>query len=136
MRQILVAAFKALPRGEQTRIADELGERVQTVNKWAKGYNSPGPDVDLRRLEELLHLEAGSLGYMAGTTPPSPDVDTAQLMGEILRQGDAIHKLEKRIRALTARVQRLDDQLGLPPAPAPRRSRAAGPTDREGKVRP
>lgn len=131
-----MAAFEALPRGEQTRIADALGERVQTVNKWAKGYNSPGPDVDLRRLEELLHLDTGALGYTAGTTPPSPDVDTAQVMAEILRQGAVIRKLEKRIRALTARVQRLDDQLGLPPVPAPRRSRAAAPTDREGKVHP
>lgn len=137
MRQILVSAFAALPRGEtQTSIADALGERVQTVNKWAKGYNAPGPDVDLRKLEELLHLEPGMLGYAAGTKPPSPAVDTEQLLAELQRQGAVIAKLEGRLRSLSDRVQRLDDQLGLPAAPTPKRSRSAAPTARERKIHP
>lgn len=133
MRTILVSAFAALPRGEQTRIADELGERVQTVNKWARGYNQPGPDVDLRRLEQLLHLETGVLGYAAGTTPQSPAVDTGALLAEIRRQGAAMRRLEDRIRVLSDRVQRLDDQLGLPPVPTSRRSREAASTTRRVK---
>lgn len=135
MRLILKDAFEALPRGEQTRIADELGVRVQTVNKWAKGYNAPGPDVDLRRLEDLLRLDRGVLGYVAGTTPPSPDVDTAALLAEIQKQGVAMKRIEGRLQSLTDRVQRLDDLLETASAPTPRRSPAAAPTAREGKVR-
>lgn len=137
MRQILVSAFAALPRGEtQTSIADALGERVQTVNKWAKGYNAPGPNVDLRKLERLLHLDEGALGYTAGATPQNPTVDTELLLAEIQRQGDVIATLEDRLRSLSDRVLNLEDRLGPPPAATPKRSRGAAPTARQGKARP
>lgn len=112
MREILKTAFAALQRGEQTRIADDLGERVQTVNKWAKGYNAPGPDVDLRRLEVLLHLEPGALGYVAGTSP----TDDAGLR-------DRVVKLEREVELLM-RWAKKDAVHG---APWPRRSAGGTP---------
>lgn len=112
VRQILRQAFEALPRGEQTRIADDLGVRVQTVNKWAKGYNAPGPDVDLRRLEELLHLDPGALGYVAGTTP----IDDSELRGRVA-------KLEREV-GLLLKWAKKDAAHG---APWPRQSAGGTP---------
>jgi len=60
MKQILVKSFSGAPRGSQSRIADALGVRVQTVNKWSKGHNVPEPQ-HWRELERLLGLDAGML---------------------------------------------------------------------------
>lgn len=103
MRQILVDAFDALPRGEQSRIARELGVTPQRINKWKLGHNAPGPDVDLRKLEALLHLDEGVLGYVAGSTPLG-DYSPAEVMRVLNQLGE--------------RLDAVEQQLGLrPPAP-------------------
>jgi transcriptional regulator with XRE-family HTH domain len=67
MRQTLVAAFAAAPRGTQSRVADALGVRATAVNKWAKGYNVPEPQ-HWQQLEQLLDLPAGELTGEIGAT--------------------------------------------------------------------
>lgn len=96
MRQILKDAFEALPRGEQSRIARELGVPAQRVNKWRLGHNSPGPDIDLRKLERLLGLEEGVLGYMAGTTPHG-GYSPAEVMQALDRLGERLDAVELRL---------------------------------------
>lgn len=107
MKQILITAFNAAPRGAQSRIADELGVRATAVNKWAKGYNVPDPK-HWERLEQMLGLAAGQLtGLMR------PD-DTGPSSAEVLQ---LLRRLEERLGVV-------EQQLGLA---APARS---DPSDR------
>lgn len=99
MRDILKAAFASLPRGEQSRIANELGVSPQRVNKWRLGHNSPGPEVDLRKLEELLHIEPGELGFPAGSTPLG-GYNPAEVM--------------KALDLLSERLDAVERKLGIP----------------------
>lgn len=71
MRRTLIDAFAAADRGLQSRIADALGVRPQTVNKWAKGQNLPEPDT-WKRLEPLLRSE----GLISDLPPPREVVTT------------------------------------------------------------
>jgi len=125
MKRVLTEAFSRLPRGEQSRIADALLIRAQTVNKWAKGYNVPEPER-WAQLEELLHLEPGALAAAAGFTPPSPAFDIAELVAEVQRQGAAIARIEARL------ARRAEPRSGE----APTRSREPAPTARRRKVDP
>lgn len=96
MKQILTSYFGRAPRGSQSRIADELGVRVQTVNKWAKGYNIPEPQ-HWRQLEQLLDLPAGTFAItpLGADTGPAP-ADVLEL-----------------IRQVSARLDVVEQQLGL-----------------------
>lgn len=43
IRELIADAVEDGGRGEQTRLAETVGVRVQTVNKWVKGQTSPEP---------------------------------------------------------------------------------------------
>lgn len=44
IHRLIGAAIDEGGRGAQTRLADAVGVRVQTVNKWYLGQTSPDPD--------------------------------------------------------------------------------------------
>lgn len=104
MKNVLITAFDAAPRGTQTRIAEQLGVRVTAVNKWAKGYNIPEPQ-HWARLEQLLDLPAGTFTPLANEGSPS----------EVMTM----------LRAISARLDVVEQTLGL------RAHAQSGPSDRQ-----
>lgn len=97
--------------GAQTRLAEALQVRVQTVNKWVKGQTTPEP----RRLPEIeaaLEMEPGTLTSAAGLAGPTPpgsvlarleaaEAEVAELRGELSRIVHLVEQLEHRLGAKT-----------------------------------
>lgn len=55
----LIVAGVSRPGWTQKRLADALGIRPQTVNKWVKGENTPPPDR-WPAIEEALEFDPGT----------------------------------------------------------------------------
>lgn len=125
MQQLLEKYFASPNAGTQTALAEEVGVKVQTVNKWLKGEIQP-KSFRWSRIEDACGWNRGTIATAKGFTPPHPDVDIAALAAEVQRQGAAISRIE----AL------LDEQDGPRSAPKPTHSREAVPTARRGKVDP
>lgn len=123
MRAVISTALQNAPRGTQTRIADALGVRVQTVNKWAKGYNLPEPQ-HLPQLEQLLRLKKGAL-QVAGAVAIRPDTSDIGRLTQLVADTVAeVRDLRAEVAQLGVAVATLSTQ---PPAQPPSEgSRPAG----------
>lgn len=99
VKNLLVEAFASAPRGTQARVAEALGLPAPTVNKWAKGYNIPEP-ARWAEVEQLLGLTEGSIAQAAGITQPRDGRTFDDLAALVQRLGDAVTRLEGRVRAL------------------------------------
>lgn len=100
MRTLLIRAFAEAPRGTQSRIADELGVRPTSVNKWSKGHNLPEPRY-WRQLERLLGLTAGSLVLTSDEGTPDP---FAAIRAELVAIRARLDALESPMRLTNERV--------------------------------
>lgn len=123
MRAAFVEAFQNAPQGTQTRIADDLGVRVQTVNKWAKGYNLPSRE-HIPRIEQMLGLKKGALmpkrpGVVSVRPPAQVDDDKLDQVLQMLM------KVNDRLGAV---LEKLEGPEPDPAAPTGRPARTIRPT--------
>lgn len=121
MKNLLVDALASAPRGTQTRIADEMGIRPQTVNKWRKGYNLPEPDR-WTQLEHLLGLDDGAISRAAGITQPPDDAQSTEELRAELR------RLDGEMRSLRAELDELRAAAVRPPRASSTPRAEAGPS--------
>jgi DNA-binding transcriptional regulator YdaS (Cro superfamily) len=118
MKQLLKDSFATAPTGSQSRIADALGVRATTVNKWANGGAVP-PSQRWPMLEELLGLEPGSLAK-ARVRPPDDDKLDA-ILAAVVDIGQRLTEVEQylRIGLPPLSIPTEQSKTASPPAPAP-----------------
>lgn len=97
-------------RGAQTRLAEAVGVRVQTVNKWSKRQTSPEPDK-WPAIEDHFELPRGTIRRAVGWDAAAPDDEIAALRTDVRSLADAVQALTATVATILQDLDRLDTGL-------------------------
>lgn len=97
---LIADAVKARGRGAQTGLANDVGVRVQTVNKWVKHQTTPAPEL-WPRIEQSLNMDPGTLALESGWLGRAGAVDRDDLPAT-LAVADEQEIVEELVDALLA----------------------------------
>lgn len=103
---VIAAELDRRGRGAQTRLAEAVGVKVQTVNKWKARQTCPEPDK-WPAIDEHFKLGDGYLRRVSGLTDPVVTNEVAELRAEVAE-----------LRAL---VESMGTHVGVPRSPRAKR---------------
>lgn len=82
---VVVDNLRQRGRGAQTRLAEAVGVKVQTVNKWSKRQTCPEPDK-WEAIEDHFGLERGTLRRASGLDERPTSLGTDERLTHLEKQ--------------------------------------------------